>query len=85
MWIRLFIAIEKKRKGNVRPAQVTTNIQNLLRDTEIQEGVLDNDSREVATTIAGYIAKKLVAGSKRMICKEMLIANENSIGRIQKT
>ena len=54
-------------KENIRPAQVTTNIQNLLRDldtydTEIQESVLDNDIREVATTIAGYIiAKKLVA------------------------
>ena len=39
-------------KENIHPAQVTTNIQNLLRDldtydTEIQESFLDNDSREV--------------------------------------
>ena len=34
---------------------------------------------EVAKAIAGYIAKKLVARSKCMICKEMLISTENSI------
>ena len=33
-------------------------------DTEIQESVLDNDSREVATTIAGHIAKKTCCSIK---------------------
>ena len=44
-------------------------IDEMLRDRieEISESVLDDDSSEVATTISGYIAKKLLKRSK---CKD---------------
>ena len=45
-------------------------------NSEIQEGVLNS---EVATTIAGYIAKQLANQSNCIICKEIFIANRNSI------
>ena len=35
------------------------------RADEIMEAVLDNDAEEVATTISGYVAKKLI---KRSSC-----------------
>ena len=35
-------------------------------DSHLYEAALTDDSNEVATTIAGYIAKKLI---KRIICK----------------
>ena len=40
--------------------------------TEIMECSLDVDSREVATSIAGYIAKKLFERRKCDRCKLML-------------
>ena len=48
-------------------------------NSEIQESVLNTDRHEVATTIAGYIAKQLANRSNCIICKEMFIANGNSI------
>ena len=71
-------------KENIRPEQTTTNTEGLLsdldaHDTEIRESVLDDDSREVSTLIAGYIAKKLDARSKCKICEGMLVANEDGI------
>ena len=48
------------------------------RTEEISESVLDDDSSEVATTISGYIAKKLLKRSK---CKDrekkLTVHNQN--------
>ena len=41
-------------------------------DSRIYEATLTNDSEEVATTIAGYVAKKLSERSKCNICKYSL-------------
>ena len=47
-------------------------IDEMLRDRieEISESVLDDDSSEVATTISGYIAKKLLKRSKCKDCEK---------------
>ena len=71
-------------KENIRPDEYTECIQNLFAvldtyNSEIQESVLNTDSLEVATTIAGYIAKQLAKRSNCIICKEMFTANGNSI------
>ena len=51
-----------------------TEILNVISEesNEIFESVLNEDSQEVATTIAGYIAKKLIKRSKCETCKVML-------------
>ena len=46
---------------------------------EISESVLDNDSAEVATTISGYVAKKLLKRSKCEDCKSKLTARNDDI------
>ena len=71
-------------KENLRQDEDTECTQNLfavldIYNSEIQESVLNTDSHEVATTIAGYIAKQLANRSNCIICKEMFIANGNSI------
>ena len=71
-------------KENLRPDEDTECTQYLFDvlntyNSEIQESVLNTDSLEVATTIAGYIAKQLANRSNCIICKEMFIANGNSI------
>ena len=43
-------------------------------DCHIDEVTLTNDSEEVATTIAGHVAKKLSEQSKCNICKSSLIS-----------
>ena len=61
-------------KENIHPTQGTTNIQNLLPRKHFrlrQQRSSDNN--------CCYIAKRLVAQSKCMICKEMLISTGNSI------
>ena len=46
---------------------------------EILECTLDNDSEEVAVTIAGYIAKKLAKRSKCSACKSLLKSSDIDI------
>ena len=45
----------------------------------ISEFRLDNDSSDVATTISGYIAKKLIKRSKCDICKKKLKSNSEDL------
>ena len=71
-------------KENLHPDEDTECTQNLFAvldtyNSEIQERVLNTDRHEGATTIAGYIAKQLANRSNCIICKEMFIANGNSI------
>ena len=40
------------------------------RADEIMEAVLDDDAREVATTLSGYVAKKLIKRSSYDLCKQ---------------
>ena len=40
------------------------------------EAVLDDDAREVATTIAGYVVKKLIKRSSCDLCKQTLTSQE---------
>ena len=42
-------------------------------DSHLYEAALTDDSNEVATTIAGYIAKKLIKRSSCIICKSCLV------------
>ena len=42
------------------------------RADEIMEAILDDDAREVATTISGYVAKKLIKRSSSNLCKQTL-------------
>ena len=46
------------------------------RADEIMEAVLDDDAREVATTISGYVAKKLIKRSSCDLCKQTLASQE---------
>ena len=45
----------------------------------MQESVLDHDSLEVATLIAGYVSKKLKERSKCLVCLSMLSSNKDGI------
>ena len=56
-------------------------IDEMLRDRieEISESVLDDDSSEVATTISGYIAKKLLKRSKCKDCEKKLIVHDQDL------
>ena len=47
-------------------------------DSHLYEAALTDDSNEVATTITGYIAKKLIKRSSGIICKSCLV-NEKGI------
>ena len=40
------------------------------------EVVLDDDAREVATTISDYVAKKLIKRSSYDLCKQTLASQE---------
>ena len=40
------------------------------RADEIMEAVLDDDAREVATTVSGCVAKKLIKRSSYDLCKQ---------------
>ena len=40
------------------------------------EAVLDDDAREVAATISGYVAKKLIKRSSCDLCKQTLASQE---------
>ena len=42
----------------------------------IMEAILDDDAREVATTISGYVAKKLIKRSSCNLCKQTLASQE---------
>ena len=72
-------------KLDLRPGKSDgNNVQEFMRkvarlQVEIQESSLDNDAREVATTIAGYISLKLQTRSECTSCCKMLIANEDGI------
>ena len=46
------------------------------RADEIMEAVLDDDAREVATTITGYVVKKLIKRSSCDLCKQTLTSQE---------
>ena len=41
-----------------------------------EEAVLDDDAREVATTISGHLAKKLIKRSSCELCKQTLASQE---------
>ena len=47
--------------------------------TELYESELSDDSKQVAVTVAGYIAKSLTKRSKCSQCKENLVARGNDI------
>ena len=49
------------------------------QSNEIIESVLDSQSAEVATTISGYVAKKLIKRSKCDDCKYKLKVNDNDL------
>ena len=49
------------------------------RIEEISESVLDDDSSEVATTISGYIAKKLLKRSKCKDCEKKLTVHDQEM------
>ena len=53
----------------------------MLRDRieEILESLLDDDSSEVATTISGYIAKKLLKRSKCKDCQKKLTVHDQDL------
>ena len=46
---------------------------------KISESVLDDDSSEVATTISGYIAKKLLKRSKCKDCEKKLTVHDQDL------
>ena len=46
------------------------------RADEIMEAILDDDAREVATTISGFVAKKLIKRSSCNLCKQTLASQE---------
>ena len=52
------------------------------RADEIMEAVLDNDAKEVATTISGYVAKKLIKQSSCGLCKQTLPSQELTLKTI---
>ena len=52
------------------------------RADEIMEAVLDNDAKEVATTISGYVAKKLIKQSSCDLCKQTLPSQELTLKTI---
>ena len=56
-------------------------IDEMLRDRkeEISERVLDDYSSEVATTISGYIAKKLLKRSKYKDCEKKLTVYDQDL------
>ena len=56
-------------------------IDEMLRDRkeEISESVLDDYSSEVATTISGYIAKKLLKRSKYKDCEKKLTVYDQDL------
>ena len=55
-------------------------IDEMLRDRiEISESILDDDSSEVATTISGYIAKKLLKRSKCKDCEKKLTVHDQDL------
>ena len=45
-------------------------------DSHLYEAALTDDSNEVATTIAGYIAKKIIKRSSCIICKSCLVSEK---------
>ena len=45
-------------------------------DTPLYEAALTDDSNEVATTIAGYIAKKVIKRWSCIICKSCLVSEK---------
>ena len=46
------------------------------RADEIMQAILDDDAREVTTTISGYVAKKLIKQSSCDLCKQILASKE---------
>ena len=47
--------------------------------TEILEAELSDDTKEVAVTVSGYVAKKLVKRSKCSVCPSKLISKDHHI------
>ena len=56
-------------------------IDEILHDRieDISENVFDDDSSKVATTISGYIAKKLFKWSKCKDCEKKLVVHEQDL------
>ena len=67
----------KEDLGSDKPSLDFSALLALLSEHEIEiaESTLDSSSEEVSTTIAGYIAKKLVKRSNCDSCKSLLIAS----------
>ena len=68
----------------VRPQISDRNVANFLEELskleiEIQECSLDDDSREVSTTNAGYVSRQLQSRSDCASCKKMLVADEDGV------
>ena len=63
---------------NIRPdiAEYDEGVNEVLGDyvDEISSCALDKDSMEVATTISGYVAKKLAKRAKCVHCKALLLS-----------
>ena len=53
-------------------AQIKVELSEL--QTEILEAELSDDTKEVAVTVSGYVAKKLVKRSKCSVCPSKLIS-----------
>ena len=63
---------------DIDPEESLDSINDLFdeRADKITEAVLDDDAREVATNISGYVAKKLIRRSSCDICKQTLASQE---------
>ena len=71
-------------KEDIRPQISDSNVANFLEELskleiEIQECSLDDDSREVSTTNAGYVSRQLQSRSDCASCKKMLVADEDGV------
>ena len=49
------------------------------RADEIMEAVLNDDAKEVTTTLSGYVAKKLIKRSSCDLCKQTLASQEDDL------
>ena len=71
------ISFWKEDLGSDKPSLDFSALLALLSEhkIEIAESTLDSSSEEVSSTIAGYIAKKVVKRSNCDSCKSLLIAS----------
>jgi len=72
---------EEDLKSENQDSEMFNQIDEALEDRmdEIIESVLDDESSEVATTISGYIAKKLLKRSKCELCISKITVSNNDL------